>query len=191
MSIHSSRDKLLLKTMIKLTEIESRPHNIGFAIWRVKCYYETFVQDSTSVILLNFCAKMPPHRKAVNRSAPCNYNQSPRRFMASMTWSHSLVHTAAAVSGPSFINFALMSLISFRSFIMARAISFSNPSGFGITILVRCLVVQPMAYWPLTHESTAQNMHLCGILPTHNRCSRRIAAGPLAVMLGRQCKPEH
>lgn len=53
--------------MIKLTEIESRPHNIGFAIWRVKCYYETFVQDSTSVILLNFCAKMPPHRKAVNR----------------------------------------------------------------------------------------------------------------------------
>src|SRR5690606_38397529 len=67
MSIHSSRDKLLLKTMIKLTEIESRPHNIGFAIWRVKCYYETFVQDSTSVILLNFCAKMPPHRKAVNR----------------------------------------------------------------------------------------------------------------------------
>src|SRR5690554_1802312 len=34
---------------------------------RVKCYYETFVQDSTSVILLNFCAKMPPHRKAVNR----------------------------------------------------------------------------------------------------------------------------
>ena len=70
MSIHSSRDKLLLKTMIKLTEIESRPHNIGFAIWRVKCYYETFVQDSTSVILLNFCAKMPPHRKAVNRCMP-------------------------------------------------------------------------------------------------------------------------
>lgn len=53
--------------MKRLTEIESRPHNIGFAIWRVKCYYETFVQDSTSVILLNFCAKMPPHRKAVNR----------------------------------------------------------------------------------------------------------------------------
>ena len=75
MSIHSSRDKLLLKTMIKLTEIESRPHNIGFAIWRVKCYYETFVQDSTSVILLNFCAKMPPHRKAVNRYLPF-YNHS-------------------------------------------------------------------------------------------------------------------
>ena len=40
-----------------------------------------------------------------------------------------------------------------------------------------------MAYWPLTHESTAQNMHLCGLLPTHNRCSRRIAAEPLVAML--------
>lgn len=39
--------------------------NIGLAIWRLKCYYETFVQSSTAVILLSFCAKNPPHRQAV------------------------------------------------------------------------------------------------------------------------------
>jgi hypothetical protein len=41
--------------------------NIGLAIWRLKCFYETFVQDSTAVILLNFCAKNPPHRQAEKR----------------------------------------------------------------------------------------------------------------------------
>ena len=35
-------------------------YNIGLAIWRLKCFYETFVQGSTAVILLNFCAKNPP-----------------------------------------------------------------------------------------------------------------------------------
>jgi len=41
--------------------------NIGLAIWRLKCFYETFVQGSTAVILLNFCANNPPHRQAENR----------------------------------------------------------------------------------------------------------------------------
>ena len=41
--------------------------NIGLAIWRLKCFYKTFVQSSTAVILLNFCAKNPPHRQAVYR----------------------------------------------------------------------------------------------------------------------------
>lgn len=41
--------------------------NIGLAIWRLKCFYETFVQSSTAGILLNFCAKNPPHRQAENR----------------------------------------------------------------------------------------------------------------------------
>ena len=41
--------------------------NIGLAIWRLKCFYETFVQGSTVGILLNFCAKNPPHRQAENR----------------------------------------------------------------------------------------------------------------------------
>jgi hypothetical protein len=41
--------------------------NIGLAIWRLKCFYETFVPGSTLGILLNFCAKNPPHRQAENR----------------------------------------------------------------------------------------------------------------------------
>ena len=41
--------------------------NIGLAIWRLKCFYETFVQGSSAVILLNFCAKNPPHRQAEKR----------------------------------------------------------------------------------------------------------------------------
>jgi hypothetical protein len=41
--------------------------NIGLAIWRVSYFYETFVQGSTAVILLNFCAKNPPHRQAEKR----------------------------------------------------------------------------------------------------------------------------
>ena len=46
---------------------KQRTPNIGLAIWRLKCFYETFVQDSTAVILLNFYAKNPPHRQAVSR----------------------------------------------------------------------------------------------------------------------------
>ncbi|HOR57824.1 MAG TPA: hypothetical protein PLV82_04160, partial [bacterium] len=41
----------------------------GLAIWRLKCFYETFVQGSSAVILLNFCAKNPPHRQAAKRQA--------------------------------------------------------------------------------------------------------------------------
>ena len=41
--------------------------NIGLAIWRLMCFYETFVQGSTLGILLNFSAKNPPHRQAENR----------------------------------------------------------------------------------------------------------------------------
>ena len=46
---------------------EARTANIGLAIWRLKCFYETFVQGLTAVILLNICAKNPPHRQAENR----------------------------------------------------------------------------------------------------------------------------
>lgn len=48
---------------------EARTANIGLAIWRLKCFYETFVQGSTAVILLNFSTKLPPHRKARKRYA--------------------------------------------------------------------------------------------------------------------------
>jgi hypothetical protein len=56
---HSAKDGLIKKPAT----------NIGLAIWRLKCFYETFVQGSTAVILLNFCAKNPPHRQAENRCA--------------------------------------------------------------------------------------------------------------------------
>ncbi len=41
--------------------------NIGLAKGGLMCFYETFVQGSTAVILLNLCAKNPPHRQAVKR----------------------------------------------------------------------------------------------------------------------------
>ncbi len=48
-------------------EKEARTANIGLAIWRLKCFYETFVQGSTLGILLIFSAKNPPHRQVENR----------------------------------------------------------------------------------------------------------------------------
>jgi len=48
---------------------KARTANIGLAIWRLKYFYESFMQGSTSVILLNICAKNPPHRQAENRYA--------------------------------------------------------------------------------------------------------------------------
>ena len=55
---------------IKLTtEKEGRRHNIGFAKWRVSCFYESIVQGSSSVFQMNICAENPPLRKAENRYA--------------------------------------------------------------------------------------------------------------------------
>jgi hypothetical protein len=34
--------------------------NIGLAIWRLKCFYETFVIGSTLEILMNLSAENPP-----------------------------------------------------------------------------------------------------------------------------------
>jgi len=55
--------------------------NIGLAIWRLKCFYETFVQGSTAVILLNFCAKNPPHRQAEKRWAKLQATLKIRRLL--------------------------------------------------------------------------------------------------------------
>jgi len=41
--------------------------NIGFAKWRVQCFYDSLVQGSSSVFQLNICAEIPPLRKAENR----------------------------------------------------------------------------------------------------------------------------
>jgi hypothetical protein len=42
------------------TETEGRRHNIGFAKWRVSCFYDSLVQGSSSVFQLNICAENPP-----------------------------------------------------------------------------------------------------------------------------------
>ncbi len=42
-------------------------HNIGFAKWRVQCFYDSLVQGSSSVFQINICAENPPIRKAENR----------------------------------------------------------------------------------------------------------------------------
>ena len=41
--------------------------NIGLAIWRLKCFYETFVQKQTFGTFINFSAVNPPHRKTPKR----------------------------------------------------------------------------------------------------------------------------
>jgi len=46
---------------------EGRSANIGFAKWRVQCFYDSLVQGSSSVFQLMFCAEKPPLRKAAKR----------------------------------------------------------------------------------------------------------------------------
>ena len=37
---------------------------MGFAKWRLTCFYDSLVQGSTVVLLMNFSANIPPLRKA-------------------------------------------------------------------------------------------------------------------------------
>ena len=56
------------KTTDKSTdEKEHRSDNTVLPKWRVKCLCETFVQGSTAVILMKFCAKNPPLRQYPKR----------------------------------------------------------------------------------------------------------------------------
>ncbi len=41
--------------------------NIGFAKWRLTCFYDSSVQGSSSVFQMNICAVNPPLRKAEKR----------------------------------------------------------------------------------------------------------------------------
>jgi hypothetical protein len=56
-------------TTKQTTEKEGRRHNIGFAKWRVQCFYDSLAQGSSSVFQLKFFAENPPLRKAENRCA--------------------------------------------------------------------------------------------------------------------------
>ncbi len=62
--------------MVELERQKITATNIGLAIWRLKCFYETFVQGSTFVLRLNFCAKNPPHRQAENRYGQVQNNDT-------------------------------------------------------------------------------------------------------------------
>ncbi len=57
-------------SIILVIDKEARTANIGLAIWRLKCFHETFVQGSTAVILLNLCAKNPPPVSGQLRKTP-------------------------------------------------------------------------------------------------------------------------
>ncbi len=56
------------QTMNETTTTDRRAAcNMGFAKWRVTCFYDSLVQGSTFGILMNICGKNPPLRKAQNR----------------------------------------------------------------------------------------------------------------------------
>jgi hypothetical protein len=55
--------------------MSSTAHNIGLAIWRLKCFYETFVQGSTVVILLNFLLKIRHYAKL--QTVNCYFKDDP------------------------------------------------------------------------------------------------------------------
>lgn len=57
----------MTRTTLTLHEKEQRTANIGFAKWRVQCFYDSLVQGASSVFQMNICAKNPPLRKAENR----------------------------------------------------------------------------------------------------------------------------
>jgi hypothetical protein len=54
-------------TLNKHHRKEGRSANIGFAKWRVQCFYDSLVKASSSVFQMSICAENPPLRKAENR----------------------------------------------------------------------------------------------------------------------------
>lgn len=46
-----------------MNERRTPAHNIGFALWGLTCFYDTFVQGSTFVLRMNICAKNPHNAK--------------------------------------------------------------------------------------------------------------------------------
>jgi hypothetical protein len=53
--------------MKRLTDIESRPHNIHFAKAGLTCFYDSEVLNSSFVHLMKFSAENPRLRKAAKR----------------------------------------------------------------------------------------------------------------------------
>ena len=78
---------------------EARTANIGFAKWRVKCFYDSLVQGSSSVFQLNICAENPPLRKAENRQAV-----KKRRFLIISLVKHTTILTYSCAKGHYFLS---------------------------------------------------------------------------------------
>ena len=65
----SQKNKTYLTDKQRYTDNENEAlgGNIGFAKWRVKCFYVSLVQGSSSVFQMNICSENPPLRKAEKR----------------------------------------------------------------------------------------------------------------------------
>jgi hypothetical protein len=61
---HQERHGMTTK---KRDKKEGRSANIGFAKWRLQCFYDSLLQASSSVFQMSVCAENPPLRKAENR----------------------------------------------------------------------------------------------------------------------------
>jgi len=66
-TLHSHTTKTTGK---QADEEEHRTDNRRLAQWRVTCFYESLVQGSSLVLLMNICTKNPPLRQAPNRCVP-------------------------------------------------------------------------------------------------------------------------
>ena len=55
--MHQDRHQMAVKIHDRK---EGRSANIGFAKWRVQCFYDSLVQGSSSVFQMNIRAKNPP-----------------------------------------------------------------------------------------------------------------------------------
>ena len=64
---------------------EGRSANIGFAKWRVKCFYGSLLQGSSSVFQMKFCAENPPLRKAEKRWQTFTKNENTIYKKATLT----------------------------------------------------------------------------------------------------------
>jgi hypothetical protein len=60
-----------------MTNNKQRTANIGFAKWRVKCFYDRLVQGSSSVFQMKFCAENPPLRQAAETLCVSFFDKEP------------------------------------------------------------------------------------------------------------------
>lgn len=65
--VFANADRNTYKRMKIKTKEEHRSDNKVLPKWREKCYFETFVLNSTAVFLMNFSAVNPPLRQYPKR----------------------------------------------------------------------------------------------------------------------------